>query len=221
MLQKCNFKYAKSQLDEGENMQLIENLFGSRSRIKALKKLSKHKDWWFNITELSKDIGMNKGGLSKILNRLEKENLIIMNRKGKIKIFKINGQNIFVSNVIVTLFKMEEGFFSDIKKKITEQFPEKQIVSIILYGSYAKGLERLDSDIDLMVIAENKVSERKCKIIAEKLSSEFLNKGLMLTIDIIIKDEFRKLYLQKEPSIKSIAETGIVLEGKNIEELIR
>lgn len=211
----------KFRLNKGGNMQLIENIFGSKSRIRVLKKLSKHSDWWFNITELSKDMGMNKGGLSKILNRLEKENLIIMNRKGRIKIFKINGQNIFVDKIVIPLFKMEEDLFSDIKKKIAEQFPEKQTVSIILYGSYAKGLERLDSDIDVMVIVENRIFERKCRIIAENLSSEFLNKGLMLTIDIIIKGEFRKLYLQKEPSVKSIAETGIVLEGKPIEELIR
>lgn len=202
-------------------MRLIENLFGSRGRIKVLKKLSKHKGWWFSITELSKDIGINKGTLLRVLNRLEKENLIIVSRKGRTKIFKLNEQNIFVSDMIVPIFKMEDEIFSGFKKDIKDAFPEKQIISMILYGSYAKGSERLDSDIDVMVIVENRGSEKKCKDIAEKLSSEFLNKMLMLTIDIIAKGEFKKLYLQKEPSIKNIAETGIVLKGKSIEELIR
>ncbi len=74
-------------------MQLIENIFKSKGRIKVLKKLSQHIGWWFNTTELSQDMGINKGALSKILSELENDNLIIVNRKGRIKLF-------FISNTI-------------------------------------------------------------------------------------------------------------------------
>lgn len=202
-------------------MQLIENLFGSKTRIKVLKRLSRHEDWWFNITELAKDMNINKGALSKILNTLEKENLIILNRKGKIKIFRLNRENVFANKVIIPVFKMEEELWKYFKTNIIKSFSSEDVDSIILYGSYAKGSERLESDIDVMVVIKNISFERKCKIIAEKLSQEFLNKGILLTIDIIDEKVFKKLYLQREPSISSIMESGIILSGKSLEEMIR
>ena len=202
-------------------MQLIENLFKSKGRIKVLKKLSQHRDWWFNTTELSGDMSINKGAISKILTSLEKDSLIIVNRKGKIKIFKLNGQNAFVTQIMMPVFSMEDEFFKNIKKSITKSFPLEYIASVILYGSYAKGTERLDSDIDIMVVAKNSIFEKKCEPVREKLSSIFLDKGLLLTIDIISRKEFRRLYMQKEPAVLSIAKTGIVLKGENINEMIR
>lgn len=201
-------------------MQLIENIFGSKGRIRVLKKLSRHRNWWFNLSELSKDMGVNRGALSKILSRLEKESLISVNIKGKIRLFQLNEENIFVNKVIIPAFAMEERLLSDIKKRISAPFPEKDALSIILYGSYARGTERVESDIDIMVIAKSK-SEKKCSDIAEKLSSNFLGKGLLLRIDVIGKNEFRKLYLEKEPSIMSIAKTGIAIRGKDIKDVVQ
>ncbi|VVB59613.1 Nucleotidyltransferase domain protein [uncultured archaeon] len=200
-------------------MQLIENLFGSRGRIKVLKELSRHKGWWFNLSELSKDMVVNKGALSKILDCLEKENLVVLNRKGKIKLFRLNEESIFVIRVVLPAFKLEEELFKDIKQRIIAPF-SKNAISIILYGSYAKGTEKLQSDIDVMVITKRKCEE-KCKNIANKLSSDFLNKGLLLRADVINENDFKKIYLQREPSILSIVETGVAINGRDIRELVK
>lgn len=202
-------------------MQLIENLFGSKGRIKVLKKLSKHMGWQFNISELSKDTAINKGAISRIVKRLEKENILTVNKKGKIKLFALNEQNIFVKDALLPILKIEEELFKNIKKRIIRPFSEDLASSIILYGSYARGSERLESDIDAMVIIKSKELEEKCRIISDKVSQEFLEKGVMLTIDILCEKEFKKLYLDKEPSIVSVAGTGIVLKGKSFEELIK
>jgi|GEM_PF-1694059 len=201
-------------------MQLIENIFGSRGRISVLKRLSRHRGWWFNISELSKDMGINKGALSRIVGRLEKDSLIIVNKKGKIKLFKLNEKNLFVTDFLFPVLKAEDALFNGIRKSLAAQFPEKMVYSVVIYGSYAKGTERLESDIDLMVIMKNKAFEKMCRDISDKLSAEFLDNGIMLVIDLLDEAEFKKLYSAKEPLIRSVAETGFVLKGKNLEELI-
>lgn len=202
-------------------MQLIENLFASKGRIKVLKKMARHMGWWFNITELSRDMGTNKGAISKIVGVLEKENLLIVNRKGKIKMFMLNEKNIFVNKFLLPIFKIEEELFRSMKKSIVKSFPEGVVSSILIYGSYAKGIERLESDIDVMAVAKSKSSEEKCRGLSEKISQEFLEMGVLLRVDVIGESELKKLYLQREPAITSLVETGVVLKGKSLEEMIR
>ncbi|MBU4451262.1 MAG: nucleotidyltransferase domain-containing protein, partial [Nanoarchaeota archaeon] len=122
---------------------------------------------------------------------------------------------------ILPILKIEEELFKNIKKRIIHPFSEDIASSIILYGSYAKGSERLESDIDVMVIIKSKALEEKCRLISNKISQEFLENGTMLTIDVLDGKEFKKLYFNKEPSIVSIFGTGTVIKGKNLEELIK
>ena len=67
-------------------MQLLENIFGKKNNIKVLRHLAMHKDWQFNITELARDISVNKGILSKLVESLEKET--ILNEKKIAEVFE-------------------------------------------------------------------------------------------------------------------------------------
>ena len=77
-------------------MQLLESILGKKNNLKIIRTLVLRKDWQYNITELSKDININKGVLSRLVEELEKENVIKVNRKGKIKLFSINKENPFI-----------------------------------------------------------------------------------------------------------------------------
>ena len=100
-------------------MQLLEQTFGSKNSIKVLRQLAKHENWEFNITELSKDIKINKGVLSRLIKKLKENNLIKVNQKGKIILFKINKEHLLMKNFIIPTFKLEENLFNDfIKPKL-------------------------------------------------------------------------------------------------------
>ena len=120
-------------------MQLLEQTFGSKNSIKVLRQLAKHENWEFNITELARDININKGILSRLIRKLNENNIIKTNQKGKIMLFKINKENILIRNLIIPAFKIEDKLFDEFIKPRILKLKSKDLLSIILYGSYAKG----------------------------------------------------------------------------------
>ena len=198
-------------------MQLL-NILGTKNNIKVIRTLVRHKDWEFNISEFSKDTKLNKGVLSRIVKKLEKENVIKVNRKGKILLFKINKDNLFIKNVIIPLFEKEQTFFKEHLKNKLINLKEENVLSIILYGSYASGEANLTSDIDIMVVIKNKTNSLINK--SDNLKNELLKEDFLLRIDIINLSEFKKLYKLKEPLLKSIEKNHQIIHGKKIEELL-
>ena len=198
-------------------MQLLENIFGKKNNIKVLRHLAMHKDWQFNITELARDISVNKGILSKLVESLEKENIIKVSRKGKIKLFSINKDNQFIKDLVINLFEKEKNFQEEILRPLVKKIGNKAI-SIILYGSFASGKARLSSDIDVLVIASKKDNELEKDIAL--LKEEFLKKDLLLRIDMISIAELKNIYKMQEPFIKSVMKNNKVLHGKSLSEMI-
>ena len=199
-------------------MQLIESILGTKNNVRVLRYLARHRDWEFNITELSNELGMNKGILSRLIKILERENIIKTNRKGKIILFKINNENLIIKNLIIPFFINEENFFDSYIKPRIMKIKSTDAISIILYGSYAKNSFKLTSDIDLMIIIKNK----KEKIIkkSEEIKERFLKEDILLRTDILTLNEFKRLYKHGEPLIISIVKNHKIITGKKINELI-
>lgn len=195
-------------------MQLLESILGTKNNIKVVRALVKHKDWEFNITELARDIDINKGILSRLIENLEKENIIIVKRKGKIKLFGINKKNEFIKNVIIPLFEKEENFFDLFLKNIIKKIKHKNIISIALYGSVAIGKAKLTSDVDILVVVSKKTKELEYKL--NKLREDFLDKDILLRIDLMSLNEWKRLKRIKEPLIKNILKNHKILWGEKL-----
>lgn len=198
-------------------MQLIETILGKRNNIRVLRHLVKHKNWQFNITELSKDLKINKGILSRLIFNLEKENIIKVTKKGKIKLLSINKDNLFIKEIIIPIFEKEDAFYYNMIDKLVKKLRDN-VVSVILYGSLASKNFKLTSDVDVLLIAK-----RNDRISGKKLSNikkEFLDNDLLLRIDIMSVIELKRLYKTNEPFIKSVIKNNKLLYGRPIMELL-
>ena len=199
-------------------MQLIEQILGKKNNVKVLRHLIRHKDWQFNITEMAKDTGINKGVLSRLISELGKENIIRVNSKGKIKLFSVNKENLFIKKVIVPLFEKEDKFYYETLKRFVQKIKDATI-SIILYGSVASGKAKLTSDIDVLVIVNKKDITLEDQI--NKIKEEFLKNDLLLRVDVLTLNELKKIYNNEEPFVKSIIKNNKTLHGKKFLDLVR
>ena len=99
----------------------------------------------------------------------------------------------------------------EIEKRIRELFGEK-LVKIILYGSYLRGDNTDESDIDIMVIVNDENLEMyKEKSIA--LTNYYLdNESILLSI-IIEKESFVERYKNHSPFLINLVKEGTVIYG--------
>ena len=87
---------------------------------------------------------------------------------------------------------MTKTYILNFLKENKELFKEKYSVSKIgLFGSYAKGLENPNSDIDIAI-----VSQKKDFFLREDLR-EFLEENFNLKVDLGYADSFREFYKKR------------------------
>ncbi|MBU2523213.1 MAG: MarR family transcriptional regulator [Nanoarchaeota archaeon] len=89
-------------------MQPLEQVLGSKNKITLLRFLSHNNDWQFNLSEISKKIGLDKGTLSRLIKEFEKKEIIEIKRSGKLLLFKLNEKNETVIKSIIPLLRGEE-----------------------------------------------------------------------------------------------------------------
>lgn len=83
----------------------------------------------------------------------------------------------------------ERAALTELKEKITEKYPGAEI---ILYGSKARGDYNQDSDIDLLIVINDKYN------IDKDISFEELRKLYFLAVDKKIKDEILSIVVDIE-----------------------
>jgi hypothetical protein len=88
-------------------MQRLEEVIGSRNKIKLLRFLCQERDWQFNLAAISKIISIDKGALSRLIKDFEQKEVIRTKRSGKLLLFKLNETNSIISNVIIPMFERE------------------------------------------------------------------------------------------------------------------
>src|SRR3989344_439530 len=108
---------------------------------------------WYHVRELSRLIKINPATISKYLNKLNKEEILIKKRERGHLLFKADTEN--------ENYKDKKKFYNItlIKKSGLLEFLDKELnypEAVILFGSFSKGENDKNSDIDLFVISNLK-----------------------------------------------------------------
>ncbi len=97
-----------------------------------------------------------------------------------------------------------------IKKKLMEIYGDK-IKQVIVYGSYARGEETEDSDIDILIVIDNNLNPTE----VEESINDFLFKILLEEGDLCsvmaIPEKLFKNY--NSPFLLNVKEEGVSIEG--------
>jgi len=185
----------------------LEDLFGSKAKIKLIRTLYKFKDRSFTLSELSRYSNLTRQGIVKVLDDLNGMNIIKLERVGNSIVIKLN-RNDFI-NEILKIYWLEKNTLKNLIGVIKSYFKDKSIISLALFGSVARGEENFNSDIDLLIITKNKKLASK---ISEKCNLDIIDKfGNVLMPYILNKNEFEKSNIKRE-----IIKNHILIYGKEL-----
>lgn len=155
---------------------------------------------------IEKKVGISQKNISLTLDKMEKEGILSSRKIGNIKYYSLNKLYNSIKNfiLIAEIEKSIEFFKKHIK--IAEIFEKADISGAIvcIFGSYAKGTEKKDSDLDLFIIG--RINEDEIKEISETY-------GIELSIKKGTRKDFIELLKKKSPLINEILENHVIITG--------
>lgn len=126
---------------------MLEHLFTSKTRIKVLTLLMFNQDKECHLRGIARTIGISPIYVTKELENLSKINLIKKTKKANLNIYAINRECVFL-NELKTIFLKTDYLGELIKKEL-----KCKVKYCFIYGSFAKGIEKEASDIDLFLVS--------------------------------------------------------------------
>ena len=176
---------------------MFENL--SKKTIQVLNLFLDNADSEFYLREIARRLDISPSTAKIALDTLEKEGLIKKKERANASFYRLNTDNQRCAELKKTKnldFILKSGMI----KKIEQENPT--IISITLFGSYAKGTNTSQSDIDLLIISQKKTNYTITNI-----------EGTELNIIQYTPAGWRKKALQDKPFYKEIIRTGKALKG--------
>jgi predicted nucleotidyltransferase len=100
------------------------------------------------------------------------------------------------------------------------QVSEGRSLTLILVGSVARGKATLQSDVDILVIAAGGKKEAVERNMEQSRRTVLDRFGRVLSPLVMDEGEFRRRFRQGDPLVREIVETGRVIYGKSIAEVL-
>ncbi|MFQ6130231.1 MAG: nucleotidyltransferase domain-containing protein [Candidatus Hadarchaeaceae archaeon] len=186
---------------------VLEEVFGTSERIKVLRVLMRYRKE-FTSRELSGYCGVSVRGIIDILSLFERYGLVKSRRVGKSILWKVDENNYLTKSLILPSFEVERNLVDHLKQRISTIVRRFPVQNAVIYGSIARGDERPDSDIDLLLIVKKK--GKWVEELQDKLRREILGLfGNLLSILICTQNEYKKMSRE----LKKEIERGIVAFG--------
>jgi len=95
----------------------------------------------------------------------------------------------------------------------------KTVTDVILYGSVARGESNGGSDIDLLVLVSDEDEWKSESKLYDLLYPVMLSSEQVLTIYVLKRRTYRKLFLGGSSFARSIANEGVQLHGSILDEV--
>lgn len=160
----------------------------------------------FYMQEVGKILEKKPGVFQRTLNGLVEEGLVTSEYRGHARFFQANTRHPLYPELkkIVEKIAGVEGTLRDLFRGI------KGVKMALLYGSFAKGKERKDSDIDLLVVGNPRLEDQLLKQLP-KLEKEFQRE---INYKLYSDKEYREKRAKRDPFLEEVlTDKTIVLKG--------
>jgi predicted nucleotidyltransferase len=196
---------------------ILDYVFSAQSNLKVLRVLNE-RNAGVSGREAARLTGLSVRAAQKTLVNLSKAGLIKIVEGNREHLFSIDREKYLVKALVEKIFETEREFNSSILKQIRTKL-KPYAVSLVQFGSTARGEDTLKSDFDLCILYDKNLSVIEEKV-SELRSALFKTYNITLAPFYITTIKFRQLAKQGKPPVKNIIEEGRVIAGKSIKEIL-
>lgn len=192
------------------------DIFSTRGRVDVLRVL-----WGVRVPLTAADVArrtrMTHPAVSAILHSFADSGIVHATPAGRGSAFSMNRDNVYVESMLDPVFLAERDIPEMMIDALRTAF-EDAADSAVLFGSYARGEQTPDSDIDVVVVTENAAAKRELQdrlpAISETLTLTF---GAPLSAIVYDRDEARDLAERAPALYDSLWRDGIQVFGRDVD----
>ena len=134
---------------------MLETLYLTKSKIrrKLLGFLFSNPKKEYYLSELARLVGTSPGNIQREMSKFIADGLIREEKRGNLNFYVLNSAHALFSEIRSLVLKTA-GVEAALKELVQKH---KEIELALLYGSFAKGEEKGESDIDLLIVSDKKL----------------------------------------------------------------
>ena len=175
---------------------------------KIMQLFYKDKTARLHLREIARQTKLHEPSVSRFLSSLEKDQILKSEKDGNLKKYSIKkGLRAYFIFEAFDLERFEKlpSIRRNAIKTYLDNLPEKPVFAV-LFGSTAKGTYKEDSDIDILIITNKKISAEK----AEK-ETDALTAMKISTFQTTYEDFLTELKMKEDKAVQSAINSGYPL----------
>jgi len=193
----------------------LEQVLGTKAGISILRSLVRYRGKIFTVRGLARDSDVSSVEASRTIEQLEQYGIVKVQPVGRAYQVFLNEHSYVLNKIVKPILIAEEKTLSELITILKKHLTSKKILSAVVFGSIAKGEEREDSDIDLLVISDD--FDHAIEAVAdarEEIASAFHSR---LSPIIFTKKKF--ISKKKGDLVRSILSDHILVSGLELEKV--
>ncbi len=200
---------------------VLDNTLNSRSKIAIIRLFaSKANDFMASGREIARLTGISAPAIHSSSKELYNEGILKRDIIGKQHIYQLDANCRAVKELLRPIFKKELSTKEQVKKFLIRELQrtgiKNKIISVILYGSFAKGKADAGSDVDIAVIIKER---RHKKYIEDKFLTDIsvkFNNYFKSHLDVYVKtaEEFHFMRRKNLSPISTLMKFYTVIWGR-------
>lgn len=192
----------------------------------TLRRLLNNHDYQWTVNELVEAVPASYNTVRRFLDELFDYEIIYYQKKGNYRLVQYNTLNRY-HRIITGMFsadtgslkKLAEDYVSVFNEQVEEDVADK-VVSIILFGSVARGTADKDSDIDVLLLTGDDKGKDLVEMWAIQIRNEIDRFGDVVPVVESLR-EFRNKYSHGKRFENNVVQDGITLYGEDLNEAIQ
>ncbi len=193
----------------------VEQVLGNKIAISILRVLVHYKGRVFTIRSLAQDAGASHPEVSSTLEELEKFGIVQIQPVGRAHQVSLNEKSYVLKEIIEPILRAEKKTLERVISILKARLSTKKIISSVIFGSVSKGDEKMDSDIDVLVISDD--YDHAIEAVAKASEDVAFAFHTRVSPIIFTKKEF--LSKKKGDLIRSILSNHIHITGLDLERI--
>lgn len=173
------------------------------------------------VREIARTAHVARQATMNALARLETVGVVRRQTAGRAYLFRLNPRHRLVRKGLLPLLAAEREFRVLVSEEIRRAVAPI-VTAAAVFGSAARSEERIESDLDLLLIVKKEENKEGVRTIAGRLSQLLAEEfGLILSPLVFTIEEFRTASRKGESFFRTVAEEARSIFGPPLKEILR